>query len=358
MNMLRMKTMMRAVIVAVVGMMAAEAAGQDRDRGDYGEYGYRSRAFFFEDLDRVIEGLGTPSFRGEPETEGEARSYRLSRSLRGKRHILVLITKGTEERLPQGFNHAEPIRLSHSTWAFTKVKFDRDDPRMKAWGIGRAPGLVALDRYGNIFLRAMALSSNSIKFLTVRHPLAVAQYEAKLKAEFDRAIGYLEADEAKSLGGLLSIVENGKTGYKLVSESKMLLEEHSKAAFQKAELAESVSQDDAIEYLQGLIKIYRKTPWSSRAEIRIALVEHHSGAIQPAILRLQKIGKYPKQRLGDESETLKQALDELSRAGTEKIDEALALEDRAEAKETLKQIARDYAGTDAGRRAALAAASR
>ena len=37
---------------------------------------------------------------------------------------------------------------------------------------------------------------------------------------------------------------------------------------------------------------------------------------------------------------------------------ALALADRAEAKVKLKQIAKDYAGTDAGRRAALAAASR
>ena len=229
---------------------------------------------------------------------------------------------------------------------------------MKEWGIGRAPGLVALDRFGNHFLRAMNLSSNSIKYLTAKHPLAVAQYEAKVKAEFDRAIDFLEKDEAKALGGLLSIVENGKLGYKLVGESKMLLEEHSKAAFRKAELAESVSRDAGIEYLQGLIKIYRKTPWSSRAEIRIARVEHHSGAVQPAIQRLQKIGKYTKQRLGDESETAKQALAEVIRAGAEKIEQALALEDREEAKATLKQIARDYAGTDAGRRAALAAASR
>ena len=341
--------MKRALLAAAMSLLAMDAAAQI-DGFDFGSY--RTRTTFFENLDRVISGM---SGTGEGmEDGGRGRS----RSVRNKQHILVYIHNGTGTREPQEFNHAAPIRQSYGEWAFVKLQFDADDPFIKAWGIRRAPGLVALDRFGNHFLRPMNLSTNSIKYLTAKHPLAIAQYEGKLKSEFDKAIGFLDKDESKALGGLLNIVANGKMGYKLVEESRQLLEEHSASAFRKADLAESVSASVGIDYLQTLIKMYKKTPWSARAEIRIAKVEHHNGSVQPAIQRLNKIQKYDRSYLGKEKIKVDEALAEVSRAGTEKIDTVLAMDDRTEAKVQLKKIAKDYAGTDAGRRAALAAASR
>ncbi|HVR84871.1 MAG TPA: hypothetical protein VMU54_11210, partial [Planctomycetota bacterium] len=56
-----------------------------------------------------------------------------------------------------------------------------------------------------------------------------------------------------------------------------------------------------------------------------------------------------------EIESAGRALDEISKAGDAKVEAALAGPDKALAKEAVRKLAKEYAGTDAGRHATEAA---
>jgi lipopolysaccharide biosynthesis regulator YciM len=183
-------------------------------------------------------------------------------------------------------------------------------------------------------------------------PDVVAKYEASLKLSYGRAMDALKTDEEKGLKALVDLCLVAKPGYKETAEAGTKLAEVAESALRKGELAEAVSVDVGISYHDDLVKALRTSAPGVHAEIRLAKLDHERGNVQPAIARLQKILKMDARTLKKEIEEAATALAEISKAGEAKIDAALAIADRALSKDALKKLARDYAGTDAGKRAA------
>ena len=113
-----------------------------------------------------------------------------------------------------------------------------------------------------------------------------------------------------------------------------------------------MSPDTGVEYFDELVKIYRTTAPGARAEVALATLDYARGNTQPAIQRLLKVQNYNPRTLKAEIESAGKALDEISKAGDAKIDLALNGPDKVLAKEAVRKIAKDYAGTEAGKHAA------
>jgi lipopolysaccharide biosynthesis regulator YciM len=161
----------------------------------------------------------------------------------------------------------------------------------------------------------------------------------------------VKGDEEKGAKLLVDICLTGKTGYKEVTDSQAKLGEITEIAFKKGELASAVSAETGADYYEDLTKIYRTTPPGAKAEIFLAVLDHARGNVQPAIQRLLKVAKYDARLLKSEVESAGKALDEISKAGDAKIEAALQGPDKAVGREVLRKLAKDYAGTDAGKHA-------
>jgi tetratricopeptide (TPR) repeat protein len=268
-----------------------------------------------------------------------------------KKFIFIYVQPVTEDREPSEFINADVINASRSDWAFVKKAFDKENLHQKAWGIKTAPACIGADLFGNDFYKASGVSINTIRAVLQHTPDAVAKYEAKLKIDFQKAVDALKSDEEKATKLLVDICLAGKNGYKEVNESNSKMGEIADAAFRKGELAEAVTPETAIDYLEDVIKIYRTSPPGARAEIRIARLDHVRGNVQPAIQRLLKVLKIDPRGLKGEVDAAGKALEEISRSGEARLDIDLSSGDKAQAREAVRKIAKDYSGTELAKKA-------
>ena len=300
--------MRRTATAATLLFLAGFAADAIAQSG----FGYfRNRCRWYSDLERVIESGGTGGGEDPNDPFNRARFFRRVTGSGEKKFILVYVRPMNEAKEPNAFSDSTVVKLSYESWAFVKMDLDRDNARQKAWSVRRAPAIIGLDIHGNDFLKYSGVSLSSIRSLTKGLPTAIARYEEKLKRDFKRAKDYLRTDEGRALGALRDIVAGGKTGYKEVTESRALIEEHSEEAFRKVELAESVSVDTGITYLEGLAKMYKETPQGVKAEIRIAELEHQRGNREEAESRLRKILKYTAPTLREEVDRARSVLQKI-----------------------------------------------
>lgn len=267
-----------------------------------------------------------------------------------KKFIFVYVRPPSDEKDPSEFNNNDLVTASRREWAFVKMDFDREHPQQKAWGIKTVPFCVTLDMRGNDILRSNSISIDALRSLIRNTPETLARFESKLKIDFQRALEALKTDEARGIKALIEIAQIPKVGYKEITDAQTALAEAAEAVFRNSELIESVSPDQGIAYLEEIVKTYRLTSPGVRAEIRIARLEHHREAIQTAIHRLLKILKYDPRMVKKEIDEAAAVLGEISREGETRMAAALT-GNRSEAREALRRIARDYAGTEAGRRA-------
>ena len=270
-----------------------------------------------------------------------------------KKYIFVYI-RGTKEETTEPrevANCADAVEASRSAWYFVLLDFDPENAYQKAWGFKSGPACIGCDIFGNDFVKFPGLTIDIIRTVLKTTPDQVQKYEAKLKYDFQKASDTVKSDEEKGAKLFVDICLLGKTGYKEVGESHTKLTELTESSLRKGELATAVSPEMGVDYLEDLVKVYRATSPGVKAEVMLALLEHARGNVQPAIQRLLKVLKYDARSLKSEIESAQKALDEISKAGDAKIDSALA-GDRAVAKEILRKLAKDYAGTDAGKHAA------
>jgi len=335
-----MKKIMAAGSAALVFALAGQAWAQRGD--DFGRYS--SRVDWYPTLDRAMSG------QDSGDRSGFGFFGRRMDPVE-KKYIFVYVRPLTEDKEPNEFMNQDVVTASREKWAFLKMDFDKENPHLKAWGINRAPAIVGCDLHANDFAKTASAGLDAIRSILKSVPPAVLAYEAKLKAEYSKAIEQLRSDEERGTKALVDIVANGKHGYKEVAEAQARLGEISHAAIQKGELAEAVSPEAGIEYNEELSRSFKTSSTGVLAEIRVARLEHERGNAPAAIQRLQKVLKYDPRLLKKELEEASKALDEISKAGEAKIEGALAL-DRAAAREVLKKLARDYAGTEAGKKAA------
>jgi hypothetical protein len=268
-----------------------------------------------------------------------------------KKYVFVYIRTALEDRDPATFNNNDIIQASWREWAFVKMDFDKEQPHQKAWGIRGAPVCLTLDLHGNDILRANAVSIDIVRGLLRNTPDEILRFEAKLKMDFQRALEALKTDDARGVKLLIDIAALNRIGYKEITDAQAALAETSEAAFRNCDLMESVGPEQAIAYLEEMVRLYRMTSPGVRAEVRIARLENLRENVAAALQRLQKVSKYDARFLRKEIEEAQALAAEIAREGEAKISAALT-GNRAEARESLRKIARDYSGTEAGRRAA------
>ncbi len=335
-----------ATVGATLVLVLAFSAEAFAQRGDFGEF--RNRLRWYPDVERVISsGAGAVA---EPNNPFGGRRDPFGGMDVKKKYIFIYVRPSiAEDKDPNEFTNADIVQLSYGEWYFIKMDLDKENARLKAWGVKGGPMIIGCDLHGNDFLKFSALTLDSVRSITRGLPGEIQKYEAKLQADYRKACDFLKTDEAKGLKGLLDILAAGKQGYKEVTEAQAKLNDVSEAAFRRIELAESVSLETGIDYLDELVKQYGKTARGIQAEIRIAQLDHERGNVPAAVQRLNKILKY--ERLPkSEIDLVQRALEEVSKAGDQKIELALT-GDRNASKELLRKLARDYAGTEAGKRA-------
>jgi lipopolysaccharide biosynthesis regulator YciM len=274
-----------------------------------------------------------------------------------KKFIFIYVRPITEDREPVEFStFAEALQASREAWAFVKMDFDRENPYQKSWGLKGAPACIGADLHGNDFVKLGAASTDSIRGILRNTPGEITRYETRIKSDYGKAMELLKSDEERGAKALVDLVAIGKKGYKEIADAQSRLGELSESALRKGELASAVSLDAALDYYEELVKAYKASAPGVRAEIAAAVVEHARGNAAAAIARLHKIMKYDPRLLKAEVGQAGQALEEIGKSCEQKIDAALLLPDKGQVKEALRKLAKDYAGTEAGRHAAELAA--
>jgi hypothetical protein len=267
-----------------------------------------------------------------------------------KKYILVYIHPPREKKDPTLFSNHDLIKASHANWGFVKMYLDPENRLQEQWGIKTAPVFVGCDRHGNDFHKIAGAQLNGVRGLIRSLPAVIQKFEARLKADYDRAVKDVSSDPKRSIGRFVNIVLLDKIGYKEIGESLKLLEELAEEDFKKGELIESADTAKALVYYEDLVRTYKTTPVGLKVEIRIARIENSNGRIQSALKRLRDILKLRGHYLGPVREAARKAIDEISKEGDAKIEAAL-LGDATKIREKLLQISRDYDDTEAGRRA-------
>jgi hypothetical protein len=320
-----------AMVLTLAGLVEAQGFGRDRER---------QRIPWASSIEKAGGADSGRDFFGRRRDPVE------------KKYLFVYVRPLNEEAEPREFgNCADVMEAIDGPWGFVKLDFDKENVFQKAWGIKTSPAIVGCDLHGNDFVKVGGISIDTIRTVIRNTPTLVQAYQAKLKVEFQKAMDTMKTDEEKAAKLLVDICLTGKNGYKEVSDSQSKLGEITEIAFKKGELASAVSPDAGVEYYEDLTKIYRSTPPGAKAEIFLALLDHARGNVQPAIQRLVKVSKYDARLLKAEVDGAAKALDEISKAGDAKVEAALQGPDKAVAREALRKLAKDYAGTEAGKHA-------
>lgn len=329
------------IATAALLLACAASAFAQKDREDF----MTRRVSWYPSFEAAMGNGG-----GEM-SEAERRRMRFfGESAVDKKYVFVYVRPLNEEKEPNEFQNQDVVLQSRGAWCFVKMDFDKENRWLKAWGVGRAPAIIGTDLHGNDFGKAALASIDAVRGLLKTVPDVVAKYEAKLRTDWSRVNDHLKLDEDKGSKSLVDFCLFAKPGYKETGEAATRLTEISEAALRRGELAESVGVDTGISYYDELSKTYGKTAPGILSQIRLAFLEHERGNVRKAIDALQKIQKLD--RLSPhEMEEANRSLHEISKRGEKKIDTALVNPDRNAAKDVLRKIASDYAGTDAGRRA-------
>ncbi len=302
-----------------------------------------NRISWYSSLDRALSG--------QPEDRG---GFGAPREPEPKKWIFVYVRPATEQKDPNEFQNSDLASASRGAWAFVRMDFNKDNPNLKTWGVKGAPMCLGCDKFGNEFVKVAGTPLDQLRRIISGTPELIARYEQKLAAEYQKAVNVLKTDEPKGVKLLIDLIASAKPGYKQIADAQAKLNEQAEPAFKRAELAESVGPDAAIESYAGIARTYAGTGAGIRAEIRVARLEHARGNVQLALQKLTAMSLLDPKVYKLEIEQARREMDEINRAGDTKLAQALNNPDKAAGREAIQKIAKDYAGTEAGKRAAEA----
>jgi hypothetical protein len=349
-----------AALTAIVSLALAAQAWAQRGPGGGGggggfgpgDFGRVATIDWIPSIENALgRGGNVPADPAADPTPAERRARRFGFDPVPKKYVFVYVRPVTEERDPAPFNNTDVVQASWKEWAFVKMDFDREHPNLKAWGLKGPPACVTLDLHGNDILRATVVSIEAVRGLIRNTPDEIVRFETKLKLDFQRAIEALKSDEARGVKTLIEIAALNRVGYKEITDAQSALAEVAEASFKNCDLMESVGPEQAIAYLEEMFRLYRTTAPGVRAEVRIARLENLRENVVAALQRLQKVSKYDARFLRKEIDEAQALAGEITREGDAKVAAALT-GNRTDARDTLRKIARDYAGTETGKRAA------
>jgi len=302
-----MKTVLTgAILLALACPAAAWAQGKGGDFGKDGKSGFRLD--WYGSVEKAIS-------RESDDGDRKRRAFLKEPEPSEKKYIFVYVRATADERDPGEFQTQDVLSASRDRWCFVRMEFDRDNARLKSWGVRGAPAIIGCDMKGNDFVKSATLSSDQVKRVLLGTPEEIQRHEQKLRADSAKAMDLLRTDEARAVRTLVEIVVKGKQGYKEVTEAQVKLNELAETFFRRGEVAESLGPDAGVEYYDELAKAYRGTPPGARAEIRAARLDHERGGTKTSVQRLQAVVKLDPGVFKAEIDEAQKALDEIAKAG-------------------------------------------
>src|SRR6185503_2753387 len=179
-----MKTTLAIAFTVALGGLA-HAQGFGRDMG-------RDRIQWSRSLDAAMKG-------GDNLSEFEKRRLKaMGIEPQDKKYIFVYIRPTTEDTEPREFNTCQDaVDAYRGAWTFVKLDFDKESAVQKAWKVTSAPACIGCDLYGNDFVKLGVPSVDTIRSVIRGTPQAVAAYEAKLKADYQKANDLVKSEDER-----------------------------------------------------------------------------------------------------------------------------------------------------------------
>jgi len=274
-----------------------------------------------------------------------------------RRFLLVYIRPADEASDPSEFRNTDVVDASRDSFSFVKIAFDKDAPEIKEWRVPSAPMILGCDKHGNEVIRQAGAGIDHIRAVMKGTADGVAKLEATVKAlknKIDDA--EKSGDKSRTVKACLDLVKLGKKGYPEIPAALAKIETLAADEWKKVEVAETVDEATAIQSLECISKDFTGAPPGAEAEIRIAERENKAGNVAAAIARLQKVLKLAQPLFKEKIDEAQKLLDAIGAEGVEKVDAAakIAAGDRDRGREALRKLQKEYAGTEAAKKAAEA----
>jgi hypothetical protein len=300
------------------------AAGQDRDRDR------ERRAVWCESVESAL-GQITPN----------------------RRLLFVYVAPASDPGDPTVFRNPD-VQAAAETFVPVKIIFDKEHPDLKEYRVASAPAILCCDRYGNEVARGTSLSVDVVRGLIRTAPDAAAKLEAHVRSLGARVEEAERSGErARILKACADVIRTGKRGFPEIAAAAKKLDALAEPEFAKVDLAASVDARTAIEQFERIAKEFAGTPPAVRAEVRIAELENGRGSAAAAVARLQKASVAASPAFEAVAKEARETLDRVVREGIDRVAEAEKLP-REQAREALRKLQKEYAGTEAGKSAGQA----
>ncbi len=163
-------------------------------------------------------------------------------------------------------------------------------------------------------------------------------------------------DKAGRLFG--EIARLPRKGYKEIEDAGAKVREICERQLKAAELAFSVNEQQGVGLLKQLVQDYKDLPAGTQADLRLAEFERSKGQFPPAIERVKKALRMEgAEAYAAELDRARSLLERIVADGQERIRSAkeTGATDRAKAAGLLRDIARQFGGTEASKAASEAA---
>lgn len=276
------------------------------------------------------------------------------RQAKEKNAYLFIFVKNAADKDPTEFNNADLDAISKQGGViFVKLNFSKEDEWIKQWKVQAAPMILGCDRHGNDYNRAASTNIDKIRGILDALPALVQKYEAKLKSEYGKFQEALKTQQnakiGKALADLLPVL---KKGYKETDETLAKMKEIEGAEVKKIEQGGKGDAEIELEWLKEMLADFKNTPLAAEAELRLAKIEKEKDP-QAGLARVKRVQKLEGLGYPPKVEAATALLGEITADGEARVAEAVKL-DKAAAKEALRKLVKDYAGTDAAKRASEA----
>ncbi len=274
-----------------------------------------------------------------------------------KQNVLLWVHESGQSELPALANR-EVHDLIENQWVLTRQSFSKKSEKIVELKITSAPTLLAMDRYLNDFgrLRTSPGSTQLEGFLRTAQK-SIDEFVRQLEESWSKAQDHLKAkNEPAAIKLLVEIVLSGKKGYPKLALAKEKLTEIAEGQFKLSEalLAKPETEKDGANLLESVAKLFKGTPASAEAELRLARYALTQRNIPGFMARVERVSKLDVGTFKEEIQKASALLEEFVSGGIEEIRKAIQFGidgDLDQAKTKIERIRKDYNGTPVAKHA-------
>lgn len=275
-----------------------------------------------------------------------------------RKYLFIYVHPPAETDEPTEFRNQDILEASRGEFVFVRFPFDKENSVQQEWKIVTAPTFIGADKRGNEVVRSQgSMSIDAIRTVLKNTPDAVAKLEATIRSlasKLDAADR--SGDRTKTVRAAMDLIKTEKKGFPEIAAASRRLDELAVEEFRRADIADTADEAMGTAIIEAVVREFAGAPAAVEADIRLARRDASSGNTSGALTRLNRTLKQSSPALKAKLADAQKELDAMLADGMSQIEVALSLasQDREGARESLRRIQRDYAGTDVARKAAEA----